>query len=196
MALLSQAVAEGISEHRGAILLDAITRVARIGIAVDHLIILAREDTPRGIRAMVRSEIQATGEALAAVLDDLTRELPKHIAVGPDQPPPASRIRARAAMDALSARIIEIRPGFIGTASSAEIENIASFMASLAELTGHIERLLEELPQPPATVSPNTAVPRLSHAPDPALVRYSLKVGLCVALERCSRSPLVLQRNF
>jgi hypothetical protein len=47
MALLNQAVAEGVSEHRRAILLAAVTRVARIGLEVDRLIIAARENLSR-----------------------------------------------------------------------------------------------------------------------------------------------------
>jgi len=46
MALLDQAIAEGVSEHRRAILLATITRVARIGLEVDRLIVTARQDAP------------------------------------------------------------------------------------------------------------------------------------------------------
>src|ERR1700722_18136517 len=86
----------------------------------------ARQNVPGEIRAMVRPELQATGDAIAAVLDELARELPTRIAVGVDQPPPASRLRVRSAMDNLSARVIQIRPAYIGK-SSAEIENFAIF---------------------------------------------------------------------
>jgi hypothetical protein len=44
MALLDQALAEGASEHRRAILLAAITRAARISLEVDRLITTAREN--------------------------------------------------------------------------------------------------------------------------------------------------------
>src|SRR5580704_15256201 len=182
MALLSRVVAEGVSEHRHAILLAAITRVARIGLEVDRLVFAARQNVPGEIRAMVLPEIQATVEAIALVLDEIARELPTHIAVGADQPPPASRTRARTAMDALSARIVQIRPTYIGKASSAEIETFATFTDSLAALTGHVERLLDEPPQQPAAAPSNSVVPRLTDAPDPALVRYSLKVGFCVVI--------------
>jgi hypothetical protein len=160
MALLNRAVAEGVSEHRYAILLAAITRLARIGLEVDRLTFAARQNVPGEIRAMARPELQATVEAIAAVLDEIARELPTHIAVGVDQPPPASRIRARSAMDSLSTRVIQIRPAYIGTASSAEVENFATFKDSLAGLTGHIERLLDEPPQPPAAAPANSAVTR------------------------------------
>src|SRR5271168_2945373 len=58
MALLDQAVAEGASEHRRAILLAAITRAARISLEVDRLIIIARENLPREMRTMLPGEIQ------------------------------------------------------------------------------------------------------------------------------------------
>lgn len=90
MDFLNRAVAEGVSEHRHAILLAAITRVARINLEVDRLIDAARQKVPEGIRAMARPEIQATVDAIAAVLDEIAHELPTHIAVGADQTPPAS----------------------------------------------------------------------------------------------------------
>jgi uncharacterized membrane protein YccC len=181
MDLLNRTVAEGASDHRHAILLAAITRVARINLEVDRLTFTARQDVPKEIRDMVRPETQMTVEAIAAVLDEIAREIPTHIAVGVDQPPPASRTRARAALDALAARVIQIRPKYVGTASTAEIENFASFNDSLAVLTAHIERLLDEPPQPPAAAPSKSAAPR-STALDPAVVRFSMKVGLCVVI--------------
>ena len=83
---------------------------------------------------MVRPEIQATVNAIAAVLDEIAHELPTHVAVGVGQDAPASRTRARSAMDALTARVIQVRPVYIGTASPAEIENFAAFTDSLAAL--------------------------------------------------------------
>jgi uncharacterized membrane protein YccC len=182
MDFLNRAVAEGVSEHRHAILLAAITRVARINLEVDRLIDAARQKVPEGIRAMARPEIQATVDAIAAVLDEMAHDLPTHIDVGVDKTPSASRLRARKAMDGLSARNIQIRPAYIRTASSTEIENWAGFTDSLASLTGHIERVLDEPPQPPAAMPANSAVPRSTNALDPAVVRYSLKVGACVVI--------------
>jgi uncharacterized membrane protein YccC len=191
VGLLNRAVAEGVSEHRHAILLAAITRVARIGLEVDRLTDAARQNVPADIRAMVRPEIQATVDAIAEVLDEIARELPTHIAVGADQPPSASRTRARSMLDALSARIRQVRPAYIRTQSSAEIENFATFTDSLAALTGHIERPLDEPPQPSAAAPSKSAVAsfapwrsrrRLSGSPDLAHVRYAMKVGLCVVI--------------
>jgi hypothetical protein len=114
--------------------------VARINLEVVRLTFAALQNVPHEIRAMARPEVQATVEAIAAVLDEIARELPTYVAVGVDNPPPASRVRARSAMDALSARVIQIRPAYIGKASSGEIENFAAFIDSLAVLTSHIER--------------------------------------------------------
>jgi uncharacterized membrane protein YccC len=182
MDLLNRAAAEGVSEHRQAILLAAVTRVARIGLEVDRLIVTARQKLPAEVRAMVRPEIQASVDAIATVLDELAHELPTHVAVGVDNTPPASRTRAREMLDALSTRILQVRPTYIGKVSSAELENFAEFTDSLAVLTGHIERLLDEPPQPPAAAPAKGATPRLSDALDPAAVRYSLKVGACVVI--------------
>jgi hypothetical protein len=179
MALLDQAVAERISDHRHAVLLAAVTRVARIYLEVDRLIVEVRENVPREIRALVQPEIETAVEAIAAALDEFAQELPADIPVGVDEPPPASRTQARLAMDNLDARMIQVRPAYIGKASSSEIENFASFHDSLAALTEHIERLLDEPPLASAVTSSKTPVPRLTDPPDPATVRYSLKVGLC-----------------
>jgi len=181
LALLERAVAEGVSDHRRAILLAAITRVARIDLEVSRLIVAAREPVSRELRAMLRTEIQVTVDAIATVLAEIALELPTQISVGVDLPPPASRARARSTMEVLSARIIQLRPTYIGHASFAEIENLATFTDSLATLTGHIERLLDEPPQPPARPSSN-AGSRLFIAPDPVLVHFSLKLGLCVVV--------------
>jgi len=182
MDLLNRAVSEGVSAHRQAILLGAITRVARIGLEVDRLTMAARQNVPAEVRAMVRPQLQASVDAIAQVLDELAREFPTNIAVGPDTAPPASRTHARAMLDALTVRIGEVRPIYIRKAGSAELDNFADFTDSLAALTGHIERLLDEPPAPPAAVPANNLVPRLSDAPDPMIFRYSLKVGACVVI--------------
>jgi hypothetical protein len=179
LALLDQAAAEGVSEYRHSILLGAVTRVARIHLEVDRIILEARENVPREIRAMVRPQIQTAVDAIAAVLDEMARETPTHISVGADKTPPVSRTRARSAMDNLSYMVIQIRPSYIGRASSAEIENFASFTNSLETLTGHIERLLDEPPQRTTAGQPSKVSPQWSGTPDPAIVRYSLKVGFC-----------------
>jgi uncharacterized membrane protein YccC len=182
MALLDQATAEGASEHRRAILLAAITRAARISLEVDRLITAARENLPREIRMMVTGEIQRAVNAIAAALDEISHNLPARIAEGSDEQAPATRTQLRLAIDNLNARVIEIRSAYIGKSSPAEIENFAEFIDSLAVLARHIERPLDEPPRPSTTDPRNSPRPRSTNDADPAVVRYSLKVGLSVVL--------------
>jgi uncharacterized membrane protein YccC len=188
MALLDQAMAEGASEHRRAILLAAITRAARISLEVDRLIAAARENQRREIRTMVSGEIRGAVNAIAAALDEISHNLPARIVAGADELTPAVVTRMRVAMDTLAARVVEIRPAYISTSSPAEIENFAEFIDSLAVLNRHIERPLDEPPGPPTTGPSNSTVPgggavsRLSVPTDPAVVRYCLKVGLCTVV--------------
>jgi uncharacterized membrane protein YccC len=182
MALLDQVVAEGASERRRAILLAAITRTARITLEVDRIITTACENLPREIRSMLRGEIQTAVEAIAAALDDISHKLPAHIVADVDEQAPATRTNLRLAMDTLEARIVAIRPAYIGKASPAEVGNFAEFIDSLAVLTRLIDRPLDEPPRPAATASSSRVISRLSNPVDPAVVRYCLKVGLCVVV--------------
>jgi hypothetical protein len=182
MALLDQAVAEGASEHRRATLLAAITLAARFNLEVDRLIVTARENLPQDIRTMVRGEVQVAADAIAAALDEISHKLAERIVMGADELAPATRTRVRLAMDNLAAHVVEIRPAYIGKASSEEIGNFAEFIDSLAVLARHIERPLDEPPAPATTEPSNGAVPRTIAPADPALVRYCLKVGLCTVV--------------
>ena len=188
MALLNQVLAEGASEHRRAILLAAITRAARISLEMDRLITAARENLPREIRTLLSREIQVAVNAIAAALDEISHNLPARIIVGADEQAPATREHLRLAMDNLAARVVQVRAAYIGTSSPEEIENFAEFIDSLAVLTKHIERPLDEPPRPPTTDPSNNAVPRnsavsrLNDPADRALVRYCLKVGLCTVV--------------
>ena len=193
MALLDQVRAEGASEHHRAILLGAITRAARISLQVDRLITTVRENQPGDLRTMLQGEIQGAVNAIADALDEISRNLPARVVAGADEQTPATRTRVRLAMDSLSARVIEIRPAYIGKASSAEIENFAEFIDSLAVLSGDLERPLDEPPRPTTANLSNSPVPRLTEGADPVVVRYSLKVGLCIVL--CYIIGLVSRRQ-
>jgi len=182
IALLDQAVAEGIDPHRHAILLAAITRIARISLEVDRLMIAARESVGSEMQALLGVEIQAAVDAIARVLDEIAREIQVNIPVGADNPPPPSRTRARMAMDALNERTSEVRPVYIARATSAELEHFAAFTDSLSALTSHIERLLDEPPRTRAAARVASTQPQKTAAANPALTRYSLKVGLCAVI--------------
>ena len=181
VALLSRADAEGATARRHAVLLAAVTRMARIHIAVDRLIISAREDVPRGVRVVMRPELEAAVDAIAAALDEIAREASTFIRTGPDQPPPPAAARARSAMDALNTRVNEVRPERFA-ASAAELANLASFNDDLSALTRLIERPLDEPPSDATSISSPRALSEPSLTRDPALLRHCLKVGLCIVI--------------
>ena len=182
MALLEQAVAEGLDAYRHAILVAAVTRVARISIEVDRLMAAARERVPGEIRGMLQAEIQSAVDAIAEVLDEIAHEFPTQIPVGIDNPPPPSRVRARRAMDALSARIIEVRPKYIARASAGEVANFATFTDALTALTSYIDRLLDEPPASGARARPDRGLRQQARETDPGLLPHALKVGFCGVL--------------
>lgn len=182
LALLDRAAAEGATTHRRAVLLASIMVMARIHLEMDRLIVSARENVGRNIRAMLQPQIAATADALAAVLDEIAREASILIRVGPDQPPTPAALRARTAMDALNARITQVRPAYIGRAGAPELGNFASFTDCLATLTRLIERPPYEPPSDTGLIPPPRAVPEPHNAPDPGLNRHCYKVGLCTVI--------------
>ena len=179
MALLNQAVQEGLDTRRHAILVAAVTRVARISLEVDRLTVTAREQVPREVRGMLRAEVQSAVDAIADVLDESARGFPTEIQVGVDLPPSPSRLRAVRARDALSARITEVRPRYVGHASAREIANFAAFADALAALTSFIERLLDAPPPTGGRRMRPGHGPREAQGIDAERLRYSLKLGLC-----------------
>jgi uncharacterized membrane protein YccC len=179
LALLNRAAAEGATARRRAVLLAAITRMARIHLEVDRLIVVARENVPREIRAMLRPEIEATVNAIAAALDEIARTAPTLIRVGVDRPPPPEGVRARSVMDALNTRVTQVRFAYIDRKGAAEVANFASFNDCLGTLTRLIERPLDEPPSDAASSSSTPAVAEPDGIRDPALLRHCLKVGLC-----------------
>jgi len=125
---------------------------------------------------MVPDEIQTAVNAIAATLDEISHHLPARIAAGAEEQAPATRTHLRLAMETLAARVIEIRPAYLGKTSLAEVENFATFIDSLAVLTRLIERPLDEPPGPPTTDPSSSPVPRLTSDPDPAAVLFAQEV--------------------
>jgi uncharacterized membrane protein YccC len=164
-----------------AVLLAAITRMARIHIQVDRLIVSARENVARNIRAMLQPEIAATADAIAAAMDEIARDAPTLIRTGPDLQPSPEAARARSAMDALNTRVMQIRPE-IGRARAAEVANFASFNDGLSALTRLTERPLDEPPSDAPSMSSARALSEPTTTRDPALLRYCLKVGFCTVI--------------
>jgi uncharacterized membrane protein YccC len=182
LALLDRIAVEGTDAYRHAILLGAVTRVARIHIQVDRIVVTARQHVPHQARARFRDEIRNAVDAIAAALEEFGDEFAHVIRVGADQPVTPARARAHLAMETLQERVDREPSGYGGHAGAAEVANLADFIDSLATIAGFIERFLDNPPtglsDAPATSGPE----HRSEGLDPALLRYSLKVGACIVL--------------
>jgi len=179
LSLLDRASAEGLSVHRHAVLLGAINAKERIHIRVDRLMIAAREPAPHDVRTSLRPELRAVCDAIAEALGERASETMVLIRTGPDSPASPAASRARPAMEALDARVTALRPSYINRASGLEIANLGSFTENLDAIIQLIERPLDEPPPPAEPAALSAAAPE---RPDPALIQYSLKVGLCVMI--------------
>lgn len=177
LALLNRARAEGVPAQRRAVLLAAISREERLHFQIDRLVIAARAEVPHENRLMFQAEIEAAIRAIAAALDELEREVQTHVRTGPDSPPSPAGVRARATLDALDARIVELRPTFISQISPAEVANFGEFIDVLHAMVRLIERPLDE---PPAEAE--AAAPAGAQTMDPAVARYAGKTGLCAVI--------------
>jgi uncharacterized membrane protein YccC len=180
LALLERARAEGLPVHRRAVLLAAISREERLHIQIDRLTVAARENVAGEIRRLFQPESEAAVAAITAALDELEREVLTDIRTGPDNPPSPAAVRARAALDALDARMNELRPTYIGQLTVAEGGNFGAFLESLQEMVRLIERPLDTPPAAVASAAPVSTTSVLLQRPDPALSRFAAKVGLCV----------------
>jgi uncharacterized membrane protein YccC len=181
IALLERARDEGVSEHRRGILLAAISREERLHIQIDRMTVAVREDAPTEIRTIFRAEIEAAISAIAIALDELEHDVVTSIRTGPDNPASPAAVRARATLDAMDARIVELRPTFISRIGATEAANFGAFTESMHEMVRLIERPLDTPPLAiAAATSPTEAVPMRTM--DPALIRYSAKVGLCLVI--------------
>jgi uncharacterized membrane protein YccC len=137
---------------------------------------------PRQIRRLVQSELDTAVSAIAVALDDLARERAGHIERGMGKLTLATQGQAKLVVDALNARVLEVRPTYLRVASSEEIVNFAAILDSLTALIAYIGRLLDQPLR--ASALPATSInPRQSlSVTDSAILRYALKVGLCVVI--------------
>ena len=178
LALLVRARAEGVPMHQRAIMLAAISREERLHIQIDRLMIASRDEVPRENRRIFLPEIEAAISAIAGAMDELEQEvLAQRMRTGPDNPRSPAAVRARATLDALDARIVELRPTFVTRISAREGANFGEFTEVLHAMVRLIERPLDEPPAEAAAVAPSA--PARLWTLDPDVARYSGKTGLC-----------------
>ncbi|MGC1678406.1 MAG: FUSC family protein [Candidatus Binataceae bacterium] len=177
LALLERAAQEGATLQRRAVLLGAITLAERLHIAVDNLIVVAIDPLRRVARTMVQRQTEALVRALDAAFAERESELARgEIAYGENSA--GSAVAAvRPAIDALEARIAQVRPALLAASTPAEAASMGSFAQGLSQ-TG--ELLVHGLEEP--WLSDAVAEPPKTQGPDPALVRYSLKVAVAIVI--------------
>ncbi len=178
LTLLARARAEGTSAHRRAVLLGAVTRVERIGAEVVKLSFDAGERVPHGVRRMLSEPIAASADAIAAALDELASDSALLLESGPDRPPPPAAAQMLPMLATLQSRVVAARPAYIVSAGADELANFGSFLSGLQAIARLLERPLDE----PAVAEGAPALPAAASGSDPALIRYSLKVGLSIVV--------------
>lgn len=177
LALLDRAVKEGATPQRRAVLLGAITLVERLHIAVDSLTVAALDPLPQVARTMLQPEIEAAVRSLDAAFDERAAERARgEISYGENSASPAIA-NVRLAIDAIEARITQVRPALLAASTPAEAANMGSFADGLRQTAVLLIHGLEE-----PWLSDAVAMPPPTHELDPALVRYSLKVALAIVI--------------
>jgi Fusaric acid resistance protein family len=181
LPLLERAKRELKNPQREAILLAAVTITERLHIEIERLLVIARDDVGRDIRARLRPEIEAVLQAIAAVLQQYAHQAATGLKAVDD---PAYEVRFKeigASLDALQTRE-DLILNQLRSADAAAVANVGAFTQSLRRMG---ERLLNHpigyvygLAFSKETKSDATG----SGAVDRPLMRYSAKLGLAATL--------------
>jgi len=178
--LLERVRKEGATPFRSAVLLAVIYRAERLHNEVDRMVIIVRESVPREIRGMMRRELSDAVAAIAAAIDELAREIPREIPIGPELPPLPVSARVKPAMEALDAATLAARPIYIARSPGEEVINYGAFNASLIRLADLTGRRLDRPQDSAAEMKPK---PWYEFGTvDLSLLHYSIKVGLAIVL--------------
>jgi Fusaric acid resistance protein family len=181
LPLMERARRELDDTRRAAVLLAAVTRTERLHIEVERLLAIAREDVARGIRARLRPEIEAALQAIDAALRQLAHEAATGLGPPQDSTYTGLSTAIASSLDALRARetlaVSRLRSG-----DAAATANLAAYTSGLRKIglrllnrpLGDVYELA--FPQD----ARRAATP--SGGADPALRRYSAKVGLATAV--------------
>jgi hypothetical protein len=147
LPLLERARRELKNPRREAILVAAVNTAERLHIEIERLLAIARDNVSREIRALLRPEVETVLQALAAALQDQTREAATGLKAVDDSIPDRGRGQA---------------PGGRGQAYE---ERYAAIHASLDALQARENLVLNQQPRHNATwpaPEPPTSRPALS----------------------------------
>jgi len=138
--------------------------------------VAVRENVPRGDSGDAAARASECVDAIAAALEEIARETPTLIRVGVDVPPPASRVRARSKMDALSAARHRGEAELHSPVGTAEIANFASLSrlsrVVITELGGATCSMNLRRASSAGIKTTTPVAIKFSDASDPALIRH------------------------
>jgi uncharacterized membrane protein YccC len=180
LPLLERARRELKHPEREAILLAGVTTTERLHVEIERLLAIARENVSRDIRTLLRPEIEAVLQALAAALRDQAHQAATGLKAVDDSSYQERYTAIHASLDALQTRENLVLNQLPSDAAAAA--NVAAFSQGLRKIG---ERLLNHplgyvygLVFPKDTRSAATE----SSGIDRALMRYSIKLGLAATL--------------
>jgi uncharacterized membrane protein YccC len=180
LPLLERARRELKHPEREAILLAGVTTTERLHVEIERLLAIARDNVSRDIRTLLRPEIEAVLQALAAALRDQAHQAATGLKAVDDSSYQERYTAIHASLDALQTRENLVLNQLPSDAAAAA--NVAAFSQGLRKIG---ERLLNHplgyvygLVFPKDTRSAATE----SSGIDRALMRYSIKLGLAATL--------------
>jgi uncharacterized membrane protein YccC len=189
LPLLERARRELNNPEREATLLAAVTTTERLHIEIEQLLAIARDNVPRDIRMRLRPEIEAVLQAIAAAMREQAHLAATGLPPSNGSTPDRSRGQAyeelstaiRSSLDRLQAQEDLVLKQLPPT-DAAAIVNLAAFNQRLRKIgTRLLNRPLGDLY---GLVFPKDmrSGATESGGVDPALMRYSLKLGLAAVL--------------
>jgi uncharacterized membrane protein YccC len=197
LPLLERARRELKNPEREAILLAAVTTTERLHGEIERLLAIARENVPRDIRARLRPEMEAVLQAIAAAMREQAHQAATGLRLSNGSTPDRSRgqtpDRGRgqayeelstsigSSLDRLQAQV-DLVLKQLPPADAAAMLNVAAFDQGLRKIGRRLLNLplgdVHGLVFPKETRLATTG----SGGVDPALVRYSIKLGLAATL--------------
>jgi uncharacterized membrane protein YccC len=181
LPLLERARRELNNPERAAILLAAVTTIERLHIEIERLLAIARENVPRDIRARLRPEMEAVLQAIAAAMREQAHQAATGLRLSNGSNYEELSTSIRSSLDRLQAQV-DLVLKQLPPADAAAMLNVAAFNQGLRKIGRRLLNLplgdVHGLAFPKDIYSGATE----SGGVDPALMRYSVKLGLAATL--------------
>jgi len=181
LPLLERARRELDDPQREGILLAAVTTTERLHIEIERLLAIARETVAREIRERLRPQMEAVLQVLAAALRQQAHQAATGLRPSDDSTYEELSTVIRVSLDALQARETPALSQ-LPSADAVAIANVAAFNLGLRKIG--VDLLNRPLGDAHGLAFPQDA--RSGATPsggaDPALMRYSAKLGIATTL--------------